>query len=86
MVVSQREGHSLMSLTIKHFPPCFRVGDGGNLLTVAGFNASVCNAKIQTAALTTIRKALSFLSDVAFQCFHCSVDHGFAQDLDIFCF
>lgn len=50
-----------------------------NLLTSAGFN--VCNAKIQTTALTTIRKAVGLPSDVAF---HRSMDHSFAQDLDAF--
>ena len=50
-----------------------------NLLTAAGFNA--CNVKLQTAALTTIRKAVSLPSDVAF---HRSMDHSFAQDLDTF--
>ena len=50
-----------------------------NLLTSAGFND--CNAKLQTAALTTIRKAVGLPSDVAF---HRSMDHSFAQDLDAF--
>ena len=50
-----------------------------NLLTSAGFDA--CTAKLQAAALTTIRKAVSLPSDVAF---HRSMDHSFAQDLDAF--
>ena len=50
-----------------------------NLLTSAGFNA--CNAKLQATALTTIRKAVSLPSDVAF---HRSMDQSFAQDLDAF--
>ena len=49
-----------------------------NLLTAAGFNA--CNVKLQTAALTTIRKAVSFPSDIAFR----SMDHSSAQDLNTF--
>jgi hypothetical protein len=53
--------------------------ESSNLLTSAGFN--VCNTKLQTAALTTIRKAVSLPSDVAF---HRSMDHNFAQDLDAF--
>jgi len=48
-----------------------------NLLTPASFN--IFNAKLQAAALTTTRKAVSIPSDVAF---HRSMDHSFAQDLD----
>jgi exosome complex exonuclease RRP6 len=50
-----------------------------NLLSSAGFNAGY--AKLQATALTTIRKAVSLPSDVAF---HRSMDHSFAQDLDTF--
>jgi len=49
------------------------------LLTSAGFN--VFNARLQTTALTTTRKAVGLPSDVAF---HRSMDHSFAQDLDAF--
>ena len=54
-------------------------GSPKNLLTSASFD--VCNAKLQATALTTIRKAVSLPSDVAF---HRSIDHSFAQDLDTF--
>ena len=53
--------------------------ESSKFLTSAGFN--VCNTKLQTASLTTIRKAVSLPSDVAF---HRSMDHSFAQDLDAF--
>ena len=54
-------------------------GSPKNLLTSASFD--VCNTKLQATALTTIRKAVSLPSDVAF---HRSIDHSFAQDLDTF--
>jgi hypothetical protein len=61
------------------FPVSESVMEEGSssFLTSAGFD--VCNAKLQATALTTIRKAVSLPSDVAF---HRSMDHDFAQDLD----
>jgi hypothetical protein len=60
----------------------FRWWQGGripNLFASAGFD--ICNAKLQATALTTIRKAISLPSDVAF---HRSMGHSFFKSKNIF--